>query len=41
MMIFNFSVIEDLVKESNHVQSYENFNDTEDNEQNVKKYYAR
>jgi hypothetical protein len=41
MMIFNLSITEDLAKELNHMQSYENFNDIEDSEQNVKKCYAR
>jgi hypothetical protein len=41
MMIFDFSITEDFAKKLNHVQSYENFNDIEDSEQNVKKHYAK
>jgi len=41
MMIFNLSITEDLAKELNHMQSYENLNDIEDSEQNVKKHYAK
>jgi hypothetical protein len=41
MMIFNLLITENLTKKSNHVQSYKNLNDTEDNKQNVKKHYTK
>jgi len=41
MMIFDFSITKDLAKKLDHMQSYENFNDTEDSEQNVKKHYIK
>jgi hypothetical protein len=40
MMIFDLSITEDFAEELNHMQSYENFNDIKDSEQNVKKCYA-
>jgi len=41
MMNFDLSITEDFVKELNHMQSYENLNNIEDSEQNMKKHYAR
>jgi hypothetical protein len=41
MMIFDLLITEDLAKELNHVQSYKNLNNIEDNEQNVKKCYVK
>jgi len=41
IMIFNLLITEDLAKKSDYMQSYKNLNDIEDNEQNVKKHYAK
>ncbi len=41
MIIFGFTITENLAKELNHAQLNENLNDIEDNEKNIKKRYAR
>ncbi len=40
-MIFNFIIIKNLAKELNYKRLNENLNDIEDNENNIKKRYAR
>ncbi len=40
-MIFDFTVIKNLAKESDHVRLNENLNDIKDNKKNMKKRYAR
>ncbi len=41
IIIFDHSIIEDLARESNHMQLNMNFNNDKDSEQNLKKYYAK
>ncbi len=41
MIIFDFTVIENLAKELNYARLNENFNDIKDNKKNMKKRYAR
>ncbi len=41
MIIFDFTVTENLAKELNHVRLNENLNDIKDNKKSIKKRYAR
>ncbi len=41
MMIFDFTVTENLAKELNYARLNENLNDIKDNKKNIKKRYAR
>ncbi len=41
MMIFNTLFKENIVKKSEHVQSYVNLNNVEDSEKTLKKHYVR
>ncbi len=41
MMIFDYTVIENLAKELNYARLNENLKNIKDNEKNMKKRYAR